>query len=442
MRWFVAAPVLAACNFGGPPAALDDATKPPPDGGPCAGMSIECADPNTLRTCSGKGAAYVDMPCSWGCFTESAAHCGQLTPTAGAVTANDLMSNGLNGVTLTGGPLLLTSNGTLGPFTAQSMFHNNQPGTQNGIDYQQRTGSGTIAVAVFRFKSLTISTELDLGGADAIALVADGEIKIDGLIDARGNCTGTNGGPGGSAGGANNTDGNGAGKGVHGTDDNIGGGGAGYGGVGGKGGDGTQNNLGGAGGIVNGTDEIMMLVGGSGGGGAGNNGGPGGGGGGALQIVSNTRITLTTRGGINAGGCGGHNGMTGTDAGGGGGAGGAILLEAPVIAIAAGGKLAVNGGGGGGGAASNTASAPDGNLDRTPANGGAGGANGGAGAAGATTDGSPGASTGNKGGGGGGAIGRIRFNTRSGTASIDPAAILSPAISDNTRCTQGPASVK
>ena len=46
-------------------------------------------------------------------------------------------------------------------------------------------------------------------------------------------------------------------------------------------------------------------------------------------------------------------------------------------------------------------------------------------------------------GGGGGGVGRIRFNTRAGSATIDGVAILSPELTDSpTTCTQGVANTQ
>src|SRR5262249_26313604 len=131
-----------------------------------------------------------------------------------------------------------------------------------------------------------------------------------------------------------------------------------------------------------------------------------------------------------------------TDTGGGGGAGGAILLEAHDITIN--GSLAVNGGGGGGTHVSPGASGTDGQkglLSRTPAAGGAGGdAVAGVGGAGSALAGAQGGSGAGVGAGGGGGIGHIRFNTRSGTATVNASAILSPSLQDTpTTCTQGSA---
>jgi hypothetical protein len=108
------------------------------------------------------------------------------------------------------------------------------------------------------------------------------------------------------------------------------------------------------------------------------------------------------------------------------------LIEAPNISVI--GTLAVNGGGGGGGGGGSGGAA--GSLDRNQASGNN---NGGSGGAGGTLNGGSGSQNSS---GGGGGIGRIRFNTRAGTASVDNTK-LSPSLNDSpTTCTVGPANVQ
>ena len=395
-----------------------------PDAGSCVAVEASCASGTVLRDCTTVGQSPMDIECPWGCVASAGpvpAHCGVIVPSGGAVTASDLDPTGLLDIELQG-----TVDGSTG---AISGLRGPGAGVIAGIGYEVKNG-----VAVFRFRSLHVVGVVALGGTRPIAFVANGEVVIDAVIDARGApaCLGRSGGPGGAAGGLKNDPGGGPGGGEGMSNNNEGGGGGGHGGDGGDGGGESD------GGDRFGDDRISVLRGGGGGGGGGggNNAGQGGGGGGALQIVSNARVTIAATGGINAGGCGGDSGDGGNDGGGGGGAGGAILLEAPVVTI--GGILAVNGGGGG----ARTAAAIGANatLDRIPAPGGTGTGTGGAGAAGGERDGSPG--TGITGGGGGG-IGRMRFHTRTGMASVAGAATLSPALTDpESRCTQGPATVE
>jgi hypothetical protein len=381
--------------------------------------------------------------CGWGCGTTPSPHCLQIVPAGGAVMAGDVGvgSDALMDISLPANTIIDSDDGTIKAGT--TTLRAGGSGVIAGMDFEMR-GS---AVAMLRFKSLTIGGTLYLRGSNAIALVADGAIDVNGIVDARGTCMGSAAGPGGFTGGAKGVNGGGAGGGVGSDGQSQGGGGGGYGGTGGTGGNGLDSANPIPGGTPYGDAVISALVGGAGGGGGGAGGGGatgvGGGGGGALQLVSNAQITIESGAGINAGGCGGRNGSGPNDGGGGGGAGGTILLEAPHVSITATGKLAVNGGAGGGGASGNSLSAAPGSLNRNPSMPGNGGAVGGAGGAANTLDGSPGGTTGSKGGGGGGAVGRIRIDTKSGSASVDAAAVLSPALDDvPTTCTQGSATLQ
>jgi len=423
----VTSSAIAACHF--TEGVLPDGAAPPIDAGTCTGPSVECSG-DFLRTCTVAGEVAVDTLCTWGC---SNAHCQQLVPAGGAVGAGDLTPNAtLGDVNLTSGIRINGDNGEIGTEQDSNSIRGSGSGIDHGIEYR-RTGS----VAIFRFKSLTISGDVTLLSGMAIALVSDGDVSITAVLDARGFCSGRSAGPGGGAGGsAQGGSGGGTGGGASIDNNNFGGGGGGYGG---SGGDGAGPV---AGGPAFGTPEIPMLVGGGGGGGGGGagNSGDGGGGGGGVQIISGTKIAIDS-GGINAGGCGGQNGDAGNDGGGGGGAGGTILLEAPIVSIL--GALAVNGGGGGGGEAGNQGRAESGRLDRTPAAGGVGTAIGGVGGAAAMLTGANGGAQGGKGGGGGGGVGRIRINTKSGSASVGSGAVLSPSFNDSpTTCTQAKASVQ
>jgi len=86
----------------------------------------------------------------------------------------------------------------------------------------------------------------------------------------------------------------------------------------------------------------------------------------------------------------------------------------------------------------------NGALGRDPALGStAGPAAGGNGGSGGSLAGAPGGTGGGVAAAGGGSVGRIRFNTRAGSASIDGTAVLSPALTDTpTTCTQGVAATQ
>jgi hypothetical protein len=383
-------------------------------------------DDDAMPMCGG-------MTCNWGCIEN---RCAIVAPAGGGVTPMDTKPETLAAL----GDLVLpagtTINGTSGKISDVTA----------GFTFEPRVGG---KIGVFRMKSLTINGPVKLEGAAAIAIVADGPIVVTGVVEAKGAC-GSNDlatlpGPGGFAGGlaaGANAVGPGSGGGAV---LKAGAGGGGNGTRGGDGGTGPSSAAGGAGGAIASTPTIDMLFGGGGGGATDGGGGRGrgGGGGGAVQLVSNTKITIVI-GGIDAGGCPGDSGQgAGEDGGGGGGAGGTILLEAPII-DGAGVRLAVNGGGGGAGDDNTSPTGGKSTLDRTQAPGasstatGGGGGSGGAGAAPAVKgDDDPATHA----GGGGGGIGRIRFNTRDGTIGFT--GVASPALGDPaSTCTAGPASVQ
>jgi len=293
---------------------------------------------------------------------------------------------------------------------------------------------------------------LQLSGERPFVLMASGEVRIEGDVDARARRDQP--GPGGFPGGVRERiDGGGRGGGGGGVhensfDDGGGGGGAlcGEGGPGGGGGEAP----GGEGGVpLPGGWELEPLVGGSGGGrGRGlfvspapgdTNAGLGGAGGGAVQISALGSIGLA--GAILAGGGGGSPGANrfGSGAnwgsGGGGGSGGAVLLEAPEVHFD-GGRIEAPGGGGGGSADStgNGEAGQDGWMVDGRASGGVGApgtlaGDGGDSGGGGDLEGLAGQmideGSGNGGGGGGGA-GCILLRTAdaevSGTEQVNPSA--------------------
>lgn len=424
----VATSVVAACQFSAgrlPSDGNTDAASP--DAGMCASLESECVG-DSLRVCTALGVPPTDFPCGWGCLSGQTPHCAHVIPSGSGgvdgngVRASDVAPDGLSDVTLPDGIIFDGDFGRVGTLGNANLFHGPQPGIENGVDFQNRG-----PISMFRFKSLRIAGGVSLIGKRPIAIVADGAITINGLINAQNACTQSSAGPGGYDGGsASGQDGSqpaGTMGGGSGAPASSGGGGAGHGTAGGSG-------AAAKGGMPYGDLAITTLVGGAGGGagGGGANFGRGGGGGGALQLVSNTRIVITA-GGINASGCGGNAGTGANDSGGGGGAGGTILIEAPSVDIA--GTLAANGGGGGGGGGNKSTPGGNGTLGRTPATAGQGDGNdeqGGTGGAGSTAPMAGG--SGSNPGGGGGAVGRIRINTRSGTGAALTNATLSPGPND------------
>jgi len=278
-------------------------------------------------------------------------------------------------------------------------------------------------VGVFAGKNILVapSVTIIVEGQRPLVLLAPGNVQINGTIKAISDSirayTGNAGGF--SAPDGEQVRGQGPGGGS-GTSTDAGGGG--FCGKGGKGGGAT----GAAGGVAYSNEELVPLIGGSSGG-NGALGGFGGAGGGAVQVIAGGKLTLSATGVIHVGGGGG--GWNG----GGGGSGGAILLEGNEITIA--GTLAANGGGGGEGDATAGDNGLNASPDAIPAPSGTGSAttddDGGVGSAGDVLDGSPGGAVS---GGGGGGAGRIRLNSRSGTAQLT--GVLSPA-AESACVTQG-----
>ena len=273
-------------------------------------------------------------------------------------------------------------------------------------------------VKVFVVNSLRVpagvASEITIGD-DPVAIIALDKIEIEGAISVSSIAT-----AGGFKAPSGEQNGNGPGGGKVATTGAGDGGGA-YCGAGGAG----PGAGGGGGGAPYGNPEISPLLGGSSG--ANNFAGNGGG---ALQLVARNLVRISSGGSINMGGRGSDTG--------GAGSGGAILIEAAEVVVA--GKLAANGGGGGAGTGPNDGK--DGQLDSQPTPEGTGsseGGGGGKGGAGTSIDGQPGVvnttyANGDFAGNGGGGAGRIRINSRSGSAAIS--GLVSPALT--TACaTQG-----
>lgn len=410
------------------------------DAMPDAQLSTECTTAGTtcvgpderLRVCSTINAVPMDTICPWRCANTPTPHCRKLQPAGGAVLPTDLEpAPGLGDITINQQGVAIRFNTDTGVIT-------------NGLSTVSPTGIVFVArngVGIWRFNQLTMSGAIEFTGTNAAALVAITEIQITGRVDLQGDCTNRNAGAGGFDGGVNAAPGAGtSGAGGAGTGTNTdctGGGGGGHAFAGGLGGRGPL------GGVAFGMATIPQLSGGGGGGGGGGgNGGAGGGGGGAIQLVANSKVRVngSVLFGIQAGGCGGR---TGAACGGGGGAGGTILIEAAVVEIINA-TLAVNGGGGGGGK-SGTSGNP-GHLSTQRAAGGLGGTSGsgddggvgGSGGDDETFAGAPGGG-GDFSAGGGGAVGRMRFNTLSGSI-MRQGVLFSPSMStvqNPTSVTQG-----
>ncbi len=424
-RYTVGIALLVGCGSDGVVPDPDPDARIRPDAMepmlPCP--TLECAGDRTLRHCDTPASDPILTPCSAGCVDEPEPHCGTIVPT-GVVSVTDLAQDpALLAILIDDATTIDTDTGEIVGVRA--------PGTGviAGIGFDVRENVG-----VFRFARLTIDELADVTfvGANAVALVARGDIEVHVPLDLTGDCIGNAPGPGGFPGGTVSAPASGLGAGGGGIADGAslsGGGGGGHGAMGGAGGAVYPEDLpvvaGGAAGATWNDPEITVLRGGAGGGaGAGPDGGEGGGGGGAIQIVSNAEILIegwfdgvSHSAGIGAGGCGGKQRRGVYGSGGGGGAGGAILLEAPNIDT---GAIYTGYGVCGGGGAAGNETGPD--ADGTDGNSGGYGGYSYGGQGGrryfksATMlegeDGSPAAPGGSglRAAGGGGGVGRIRFN--------------------------------
>ncbi len=291
-------------------------------------------------------------------------------------------------------------------------------------------GAGYPSIRVLRVKSMNVAS-VSVGGSLPLAIVADGDVTISGLLDVSSKYfSGTTlqvGGPGALPTSAACTGKAGTGHG--------GGGGAGRAAIGSAGGSGGGAGAG-AGGAMDAATLGTPLAGGcTGGVGAGAGSVFGGVGGGAIQITSRTSIALMGSAAIDAGGGGGQRPSGAVSGGGGGGSAGMIVLEAPSLSLLSGSSvIAARGGGGASSTTQNGAVQGENGHDGDAAPGN-GKANGGtcagdcaAGGAGGQVrwstgvvifDGSSAGAAGSAaGGGGGGATGYAVFKTGSGVATI------------------------
>jgi len=411
---FLAVPtlVIAACSFEPPPDVPDDddrydaAVEPDVMPVECEAGSIVCDDAlGRYIECGPGGVSTRIIDCPLGCATD-AEICLDVAPSNGLAGYLDQARDDLDvvAVTFTGSSTMNTDTGDV---TSAGVPITIPSATANGI-------------RVFMFKDVDVPGTLKITGSAPIALLADGDITITGLVDV-------------SADGATNAPGAiqsgacvGSGQ-IGATEPTAGGGGAGRFQIGGNGGRRYNTTTDSPGGATSSDADLDPLVGGCQGGQARRLVVPtpasnGGGGGGAVQLVARGAVTLGAGGTIDASGGGGGNGV---DAGPGGGSGGSVLIEAPSIMLDGPGVVISTKGGSGSGARSSNISAPgaDGGTAAAPAAGGAlsGHAAGGAGGTETTAPGN--GATGNSaqvaGGGGGGSVGEARFNNRS--AAITPA---------------------
>jgi hypothetical protein len=418
VRWLVLCAIaLGGCSFD--PAGLSSANAGGDDAGPPDGAPGTCAPGGTicngrfLDTCDGDGEVIPDqrVTCPLSCEED---HC---TAASNIAVADQLTCEpGAPALVADAGAIIVVNGAGDGTIDCSSCGGAPLSIPATGVVEQGDTDLAWFCLSAIDLPpgvSLTVSPAV----TTSLAFFVDGEVTIDGDIDASGGAAiaiaAGVGGPGGGTGGpASAVEGiagsgpcagdGGSRAGTIGDHGSGGGGGGGHFGAGGDGGDGNNPSndataAGGAGGASGcGAEDLVPLVGGSGGG-SGSDGScgecswPGGGGGGAIQIASRMRIAIggsvSASGGAGFGSVDGFNGRGGA---GGGGAGGAILLEAPLLALT--GQLRVDGGHGGV----------------------SGAGNGAAGASAGTMDGrnAPDADAAGEGGpGGGGGGGRIRLDT-------------------------------
>ncbi len=385
-----------------------DATPPdgpPIDVGGCAEGALRCSGA-TLEICS--GGVYTTLEnCEFGCVSSPEPRCGSPVFSNG-ITMED-MKGGWSDFQPEAGETIIDSD--LVTITG--------PGSPAADDFyfriRNRDDLGLPPLLILSFRSVFIpeGAIIKVKGERPIALAAEEEIVIEGIVDAGVTTQGVP-GPGGYPGGTDGNPGMGPGKGIQGNVGALnileGGGGGGAFGAGGGAGGAGGTVAGGAGGNTYGNPQVNPLVGGSGGGsggkGTGGNPGGGGAGGGAVMLASLNSVRIAAVGIITAGGEGGKGGAL-QEAGGGGGSGGAIVLAAPVVDVY--GILAANGGGGGGSETSPPEDGENGRLDGMAAQGGTRGGMGGAGNEISGQSGEPATA---HGGGGGGGAGRIRIESR------------------------------
>lgn len=378
------------------------------------GMGLRCEGDN-LVSCNPAGTGEATLTCALGCISAES-RCTDIVPSNGLGTYLQATA-AQPGVAFDDAAVIDTD--------ACSMSVGGQLLPVKSMFLTESSGLKICTLIVGSLSTLDVTTT----GKNALAIVSNGDIKIEGTFSVSAN--------GGTAGPGAHADptcvGGNAGKALN----SLGGaGGGGFGSPGGGGGSATnsgnaENAAASTGGGTIGDPTLVPLRGGCDSGTyTDNNTSYVGRGGGALQLVSRTRIVIS---GIVA-----ANGSSVS----GGGSGGGILLEAPAVAIP--GAVVANGAGGAAGSQTPTLGEA-GRLDAQPAAGGqplspSVEGNGGSGAAGATSTTAGGSvSTSNPSllllaGHGGGGVGRIRINTA--PAGLASGGVFSPQPTTGTLATQ------
>ncbi len=389
----------------------------------CRSLEFAACRGDQVVACNAEGTDYDLGTCDHGC-SEANHGCNECSPsitTCGATTVNHCGANGLPTTPETCQlgcvdgdsphcaylepkylPDICDAPAALGDFAVSSngTFDTELDSNCTGGVVPQAGGQSICVVRYATFsiqanKTLkVVSSSIDPAASRAVAIVADGAVTIDGVLDisADGMTSGPGGGTVPSGGGQSSS--------------------AGAGGAGGKTAGGAGGNATTDGGAANGGAAslnpalLSALVGGAR--------AAGGGGGGAAMLIS-CRGTVSVHGMVDAGGGGGSLYFFGAP---GGGSGGNVIMQGMAVTVT--GEVYANGGGGGAGLAAGQmlgANGEDGSRsDVSPAAGGFAQTGAGRGGTGGYVRGNPGnglapTASGAKAGGGGGSMGYFQTYT-------------------------------
>ena len=381
----------------------------------CTPGEFEMCRGDRALTCNNNGDNYELVDCEYGCSADAKGCKACDTPDCEEHIIPKYLPTTCNQLTTTGALSVTTST----TFDTTNALNCSSVVTQiDGPD-----------ICVLRHSSIVVERNqtLTVTGTRALALVADRDVKIDGVLDARARTD------------VGNVGGNGPGGGTRksGTTSTLAGGGAGYRTAGGHGGTTV------AGGAQNGGTAgqhpmaSTVLLGGSQPEVTGNGAAPGGGGG-AIVIIS-CRGTVSVPGVIDVNGGGGGRGRfvaAQYTLPSGGGTGGTVVLQGMSVVVT--GELFANGGGGGGGGFDSTSGSAG--LRSTQAAPGGAGSSDGAGPGGiggsATFVAGPGGGSGPSGdvaagGAGGGSAGYLLTYTPQGVTPTLTPFTVSPTFETN-----------
>ena len=132
----------------------------------CTPNSSVCAD-DVETVCDADGSVARETTCALGCFDDE--RCGKMNPSNGMAPHLDDAANGID-VVFSGTATIDTSAGTVTDVN----------GTV-AVDTVLEQG-GPVDVFVVKVKSLT-ATDINVVGTAALAIVSDGDVTIDGVLD-------------------------------------------------------------------------------------------------------------------------------------------------------------------------------------------------------------------------------------------------------------------